>query len=258
MPETATHDGEVRAVSHAMKAPGPSILFLLKSLPVIRRNLPGFMTTLTQRYGDVVRISFLNQEGYLLNHPDAVKYVLQGHHHQYSKDVFALKFLKALLGEGLLTNEGASWLRQRRLIQPAFHRKRLNALSTVMTDATCAMLERWQGIAQRGEVLDVAQEMMRLTLRNVGLALLSRDLSNEMDRLGQSFAAYRTLFMQYLYTPFPPLGVPTPRNRRLQATFRVLDTVIEGIISERRKQNNGTGDLLSMLLQAAMRRQEKG
>jgi cytochrome P450 len=250
MPETATHDVEVRTVPHAMKAPGPSALFLLKSLPVIRRNLPGFMTTLTQRYGDVVRISFLNQEGYLLNHPDAVKHVLQGHHHQYSKQVFALKFLKALLGEGLLTNEGASWLRQRRLIQPAFHRKRLSALSTVMTDDTCAMLERWQGIAQRGEVLDVAQEMMRLTLRNVGLALLSRDLSNEMDRLGQSFATYRTLLMQYLYTPFPPLGVPTPRNRRLQDTIRELDTVIEGIISERRKQNNGTGDLLSMLLQA--------
>jgi cytochrome P450 len=208
------------------------------------------MTNLTQHYGDVVRISFLNQEGYLLNHPDGVKHILQNHHLQYSKDVYALKFLKALLGEGLLTNEGASWLAQRRLMQPAFHRKRLSALSTVMTDATCAMLERWHGIAQRGEVLDVAQEMMQLTLRNVGLALLSRDLSNEMNRLGQAFATYRTLLMQYLYTPFPPLGVPTPRNRRLQATIRELDTIIEGIISERRKQNTVTGDLLSILLQA--------
>jgi cytochrome P450 len=208
------------------------------------------MTSLTQNYGDMVRISFLNQEGYLLNHPDAVKQVLQSHHQQYSKEVFALKFLKALLGEGLLTSEGASWLKQRRLMQPAFHRKQLSAMSTVMTGATCAMLESWQGIAQRGEVVDVAQEMMRLTLRNVGLALLSRDLSNEMDRLGQAFAAYRTLLMQYLYRPFPPLGVPTPRNRRLQATIRELDSVIEGIISERRKQNTATGDLLSILLQA--------
>jgi cytochrome P450 len=135
-------------------------------------------------------------------------------------------------------------------MQPAFHRKRLSTLSNVMTDATYAMLESWLGIAQRGEVLDAAQEMMRLTLRNVGLALLSRDLSNEMDRLGQAFATYRTLLMQYLYTPFPPLSVPTPRNRRLQATIRVLDTIIEGIISERRKQHTATGDLLSLLLQA--------
>src|SRR5215470_7420451 len=125
MPETATHDGELKTAPQATKAPGPSVLFLLKSLPVIRRNLPGFMTSLTQRYGDVVRISFLNQEGYLLNHPDAVKHVLQGHHQQYSKEVFALKFLKALLGEGLLTSEGPSWLRQRRIMQPAFHRKQL-------------------------------------------------------------------------------------------------------------------------------------
>jgi cytochrome P450 len=250
MPERATHNSEVNTKSQAMGAPGPPVTFLLKSLPVIRGNLPGFMTSLTQHYGDVVRISFLNQEGYLLNHPDAVKHILQSHHHLYSKEVYALTFLKALLGEGLLTSEGASWLRQRRLMQPAFHRKRLSALSTVMTDATCDMLVRWQDIAQHGEVLDVAQEMIRLTLRNVGLALLSRDLSNEMDLLGQAFATYRTLLMQYLYTPFPPLGVPTPRNRRLQATIRVLDTVIENIIQERREQHIDTGDLLSMLLQA--------
>jgi cytochrome P450 len=249
MSETATKDGEVSTAPHAMRAPGPSVLVLLKSLPAMRGNLPGFITSLTQHYGDVVRINFLNQEGYLLNHPDAVKHILQSHHHEYSKEVYALTFLRALLGEGLLTIEGASWLRQRRLMQPAFHRKRLSALSTIMIDATCAMLERWQGIAQRGEVLDIAQEMMRLTLRNVGLALLSRDLSDEMDLLGQAFATYRTLLMQYLYTPFPPLGVPTPRNRRLQATIRVLDQVIEGIIRERRKQNIDTGDLLSMLLQ---------
>src|SRR6266487_66518 len=240
MLETATPEGEARTVPHAMRAPGPSVLSLLKSLPTLSGNLPGFLTSLTRQYGDVVRISFLNQEGYLLNHPDSVKHILQSHHLHYSKDVYALTFLKALLGEGLLTNEGASWLAQRRLMQPAFHRKRLSTLSTVMTDATYAMLESWQGIAQRGEVLDVAQEMMRLTLRDVGLALLSRDLSNEMDRLGQAFATYRTLLMQYLYTPFPPLGVPTPRNLRLQATVRELVTIIEGIISERRKQNTST------------------
>jgi Cytochrome P450 len=105
MPETAMHEGEMRTVPHAIRAPRLSILFLLKSLPTLRGNLPGFMTNLTRHYGDVVRISFLNQEGYLLNHPDAVKHILQSHHLQYSKDVYALKFLKALLGEGLLTNE---------------------------------------------------------------------------------------------------------------------------------------------------------
>ena len=215
----------------------------------MRRDLPGFMTSLTQHYGHVVRVSILNQEGYLLNHPDDVKHVLQSHSSNYSKDVYALKFLKVLLGEGLLTNEGASWLQQRRLMQPAFHRKRLSALSTIMTNATSGMLERWQDSTQHGEVLDIAQEMMQLTLRNVGLALLSSDLSDEMDSLGQAFATYRTLLMQYLFMPFPPLSMPTPRNRRLQATISVLDTVIKGIISERRKQNIDTGDLLSTLLQ---------
>ena len=240
---------ETSTTPHAQRVSGPSVLFLMRSLPTMRRDLPGFMISLTRHYGDVVRVSILNQEGYLLNHPDDVKHVLQSHSSNYSKDVFALKFLKALLGEGLLTNEGASWLQQRRLMQPAFHRKRLSALSTIMTDATSVMLERWQDSTQHGEVLDIAQEMMQLTLRNVGLALLSSDLSDEMDSLGQAFATYRTLLMQYLFMPFPPLSMPTPRNRRLQATISVLDTVIKGIISERRKQNIDTGDLLSTLLQ---------
>src|SRR5215469_11364047 len=84
MDETAMHGSEVKTTSQATRAPGPPVPFLLKSLPVIRGNLPGFKTSLTQHYGDVVRISFLSQEGYLFNHPDAVKHILQSHHHLYS------------------------------------------------------------------------------------------------------------------------------------------------------------------------------
>jgi hypothetical protein len=73
MSETTTKDEAIRTSHHAPKAPGPSIPSLMKSLPTMRNNLPGFMISLTQHYGDVVRISILNQKGFLLNHPDSVR-----------------------------------------------------------------------------------------------------------------------------------------------------------------------------------------
>lgn len=91
---------------------------------------------------------------------------------------------------------------------------------------------------------------MRLTLRIVGQALFSIDLSDEADTVGQGFSAVRKLLQSYVFRPFPPLSVPTPRNRRLNAAIRSLDGVVQGIIDERRQHNADSGDLLSMLLLA--------
>ena len=92
-----------------------------------------------------------------------------------------------MLGEGLLINDGPSWLLQRRLMQPAFHRKHLTTYGTLMTDATVAMLERWQACSDTGTPLQVEEEMMRLTLRIVGQALFSLDLSQETSTVRYMF-----------------------------------------------------------------------
>jgi cytochrome P450 len=182
-------------------------------------------------------------------HPDDVKHVLQENHRNYNKDVYNVNLLKPLLGQGLFTNDGQSWLHQRRMAQPAFHRKRLAAFGTLITGAADSMLERWRPIAEQ-QPFEMGEEMMRLTLHIVGQALFSIDLSNEADTVGQAFSALRTLLQSYIFRPFPPLGVPTPRNRRLHAAIRSLDRVVYAIINERRQRNTDTGDLLSMLLLA--------
>jgi cytochrome P450 len=161
-----------------------------------------------------------------------------------------MKFIKPLLGQGLLTNEGQSWLHQRRLMQPAFHRKQLTTFGSLMTTATVDMQERWQSFVRDDQSVDIAVEMMRLTLRIVGQALFSIDLSNEASIVGQAFATIRTLLTDYIYNPFPPLTIPTPRNRRIQRAIRTLDMVVHDIITEHRQQYSEKGDLLSMLLQA--------
>jgi cytochrome P450 len=186
----------------------------------------------------------------MIFHPHDVKHVLQENHRNYSKDTYLMHFLRPLLGQGLFTNDGLSWLHQRRLMQPAFHRKQLATFGALMTGATGVMLERWHNAAPRDQPVDVTVEMMRLTLRIVGQALFSIDLSDETDTVGQAFTALMTPFTDYIYHPVPPLAVPTPRNRRIQQSIRTLDGVVQQMITEHRRLGSDTDDLLSLLVLA--------
>ena len=119
-----------------------------------------------------------------------------------------------------------------------------------MTTATVAMLERWQSAAAQDQPLNIAQEMTRLTMRIVGQALFSIDLGDETERIGQTVMTLMKLYADYMYHPIPPLGIPTPRNRRMQKTIRALDAVVYDIIAAHRQQRADQGDLLSLLLSA--------
>jgi cytochrome P450 len=110
------------------------------------------------------------------------------------------------------------------------------------------MLDQWHDFVERDQPLDVAAEMLHLTLCIVSKALFNRDLSDEMDSVGQAVTTVNRLLSEYLYAPFPPLNVPTPRNRRFQAARRTLDQIVQSIITHRRQQNTDMGDVLSMLL----------
>lgn len=186
---------------------------------------------------------------YLIFHPDCVKHVLQGNHQNYDRNLFLYKAPQAFLGKGLATTDGPSWLHEAAIQQPAFHRTRIAAFSALMTEVTAAMLVQWQSIAEQGRPLDIAEEMMRLTLRIIGQALFTVNLSDESDTVGQAFTPVLTLLGSYLYLSFPPLGVPTPRNQRMKAGIQALDAVVQRMIVRIRQRQVEREDLLSMLLQ---------
>ncbi len=221
------------------RPPHHHTLSLLGSASEIQRDPLGFLIR-TQQLGEVVRLRFLFSPAYLISHPESIKYVLQEHARNYNKDLIT----------GLLINDGPSWLHQRRLMQPAFHRTRLTTYGTLMTEATVAMLQRWQACSERGMPLHMAEEMMRLTLRIVGQALFTLDLSQEVGTVGYAVTTVLDLFGDYVFRPFPPLGVPTPRNRRLQRAIHALDQVVYRMIAERRTLQTEGRDLLAMLLLA--------
>src|SRR5512140_2993116 len=124
--------------------PGPTPLELLRALPAIQRNPPFYLLECASRYGDVVRFQAGPVTALFLNHPDAVRRVLQDNNRNYTKDTIQYNALSTVTGRGLLTSDGDFWLRQRRLAQPAFARPRLQAIGPLVETAAARILPRWE------------------------------------------------------------------------------------------------------------------
>jgi cytochrome P450 len=234
------------------RPPGPPRHPISGNLREIRRDALDFLLTSASEYGDIVSFHFMFFPGLLLNHPDFIRHVLQDNHRAYSKQHFDYAVLKPVLGEGLLTSDGDFWLRQRRLIQPAFHRQRVAAFGNQMVQDTREMLQRWEPVCKSGQALDVAEEMMRLTLTIVGRSLFSVDLSDQAGAIGPAFS-YINAEVAQLFRSF----LPTPlkfRLPRFQRALGELNRTVQTIIDKRRARLARSGDagddLLAMLIQA--------
>jgi cytochrome P450 len=233
--------------------PGPSSLELLTQLRKIQRNAPEYLLDAGRRYGDMVFFDVPKNPAYFINHPDLIKHVLLDNHRKYSKNTIQYNSLSEITGKGLLTSDGAFWLRQRRLAQPAFARPRLMALDEVITPATQTMLERWEAVARSGDPLDVDGEMMRLALEVVGKALFSIDLSKDAKRLVEAVLTALDYIVGRARNPTSPSSLPflmTPRKARFKAAVSTLDMTVYELIAQRQAAHDPGDDLLGMLLKA--------
>ena len=113
-------------------APGPRSEGPLGHLRAFRADPLGLLTRTAAEYGDVVALRFFNRRMHLLRHPEHVKYVLQDNPKNFTKQTIGYDRLREILGNGLVTSEGSFWLRQRRIMQPAFHKERIAAFGETM------------------------------------------------------------------------------------------------------------------------------
>jgi cytochrome P450 len=210
-----------------------------------RKDPPAFLTRLAQ-LGDVTSFRMGPIHGYFINDPELVRDVLVVNAHKFKKGR-ALQRAKSLLGNGLLTNEGEAHLRQRRMIQPAFHKGRIAEYARTMTEYAERMSATWSD----GEVRDIDREMMHLTLQIVATTLFSANVDDDADEIGGAMTSMVEMF-NYLLLPFSEWlqKLPLPQSRRFARARDTLDKVIYRIINERRASGQDKGDLLSMLLNA--------
>ena len=232
------------------RPPGPRSRIPGLLLARFARDRLGFLTEVARTYGDVAWFGDLGASFALFNHPDLVRDVLVTQQKLFHKGI-GLERARLLLGDGLLTSEGAFHLRQRRLMQPAFHRERIAAYGAIMGTFAARHVDRWRD----GETLDVSAEMAALTLAIAGKTLFDADVAGDTRIIAGSMEQAIDAFTFVLL----PLGqylarMPIPPARRFRAAKARMDAVIYRLIAERRAEiavgARDRGDLLTMLLQA--------
>jgi cytochrome P450 len=228
-------------------------------LPEFQRDPLGLYVRLMHQFGDIVRMRFAHRWSYAVFQPDYVGRILVDNNRNYKRNDFGNNLLKLVTGENLVTSDGEFWRKQRRLMQPAFHRKRIEGFSQMMTAAAADMLERWAQIPA-GQPLYIDQEMMQVTLRVVGEALFSADLTGDAQGLGRVITAGSEYFAYRLKHVFaPPLWMPTRRNRAYKRASAAAADIVPRMIAARRQeiarhgsadQTGRAYDLMDLLLEA--------
>lgn len=217
----------------------------------VMRDPLAFLLRSAQEHGSFIQYPLKVATVYNVSHPTVIQHVLQTNSKNYSKNTVQYNTLGQITGEGLLTSDGRSWFTHRRLMQPAFHRQRLEEYATIVGEATAAMLGRWQAQASAGCPIDVDAEMMQLTLEIVGKTLFNLDLRHEAPEITHAVLELLEYVVFRATNPLVlPPSLPTRRNRRFTAARRMLDEMIFTTIAARRASGADLGDMLSMLLRA--------
>lgn len=222
---------------------------LLGILPALWRDPLKAIADIGREHGDVVRVRLFNT-AYFLYHPDHAKQVLLDRQTKYTRS-FIHRFFEPIGGKGLLTSEGEPWLRQRRLEQPAFNRERVTRAVPVMTQHIGLLMDRWEGVARKGEVLEVIREMLGLTLTTAGKTLFGADFSSDVDRLGRVIRVILNTVSERVANYLPvALTIPTPGYFRFRRAMRELNEVVQELITSKRSSGEEATDVLAMMVAA--------
>jgi cytochrome P450 len=273
-------------------APSPPVDNALSGhVPSLRKDRLSYFLDSIGTYGNVVRFRFGWIIAHVVAHPDDVRHVLIDNQKNYDKNTRGFEKLRLVLGNGLLTSDGAFWLRQRRIAQPAFAREKVNAFAPVMNRCVEDAVTSWlsppppapadpkarprdsrprdsrprdsrprdsrpgdshPGDARRS-AMDLGAEMMKLTLRIAGLALLSTDVSRDALQVGEALTLLLAEANERILSPFDfTESLPLPKNLRVKKALTELDEVVDRTIKARRKLDPSMRprDLLTLFMEA--------
>ncbi len=225
---------------------GPSGGLFLGSLHDFNRDTLRFLAA-QRRYGDISQFRFGPFPIIVVNHPDYAHDVLVENADKYYKPSLTKQVMSPVIGNGLFVSDGDFWKRQRRLVQPAFHAKRIGAYAQVMVDYTDDLAQSWQN----GEVRQIDKDMTTLTMRIIAKTLFDSDIANEAPEVGETIRETLALIEESFKQLFPlPYWLPTSHNRKMRSAAARLNALIQKFIEDRRATGEDKGDFLSLLLSA--------
>ena len=197
------------------------------------------------QFGDIYRV-FAPARGvfnYVINHPDDVKRVLLSNHRNYTKGL-GMDQVKILLGNGIMTSEGDFWRRQRRMMQPAFHRRIIDQFTALIGEVNAKTMERWAAKAAAGEAVNVTDDASEMTLEIVLRSIFGTDLARLERQMGVN--------------PFEVVAKDQNRDLKFAFRFRSLGRLVGELIERRRREPDEHFDFLAMLMATRDRETDEG
>ena len=237
------------SIRRAELPPGPPEPPIIGQAHRLRKDLIGLLRE-TSTYGDVSTVSVNPILICLINHPELNREFLVANHPKTGRGVTAFETIRWMMGDGLTASTGPFHLRQRRLIQPRFHRRFIEKYAGTMTEVSSRKSRQWRD----GDPVDMEREMRELTLQIVAKALFDVETDDVVRRVGQSFAESEGYI--YLRLTQPAFmrrflhSIPLPSTRRFKVARAYLDELIYSLIRKRRKSGAEGDDLLCLLMQA--------
>ncbi len=238
-----------RPIQRADLPPGPPEMPLIGKAFRIRNDLVGLVRE-AAAYGDVSTVSVNPIMLCLVNNPELIREIVVTGQRKTSKDPTAIETVRWMWGNGLLASTGAFHLKQRRLIQPRFHRKYIERYAEAMTEMSSRKSRQWRD----GAMVDMEQEMRELTLWIVAKTLFNIETSDVVKRVGEAFTESDGYLYLRLTQPMSLRrllhNLPLPSTRRFKAARAYVDELIYGLIEQRRRSGAEGEDLLCLLMQA--------
>ena len=232
--------------------PGPNDhLFGMRTMSQMKADVLGYYTHLHRKYGDVVSFRTGPYRLFVFYHPDHVREILVSQAKSTRRLPRVMQTLAQWNGNSLLIAEGKQWIRQRRLVQPAFQPRRMQQYGQTMVHGAEQLVDSWRPAMKRDGFfdVDVDKAMMGMSLSTICRTMFNRDIGELSADVAKAVAILSEVAFREMQAPLRmPIWVPTVSNREKRRAIKTLDDVVRNIVRERRAEGGDHGDLLSMLL----------
>lgn len=216
----------------------------------IRKDFIKYIHKNREELGDIYRLNVIGAQIFVLTHPDYAQHILQTNNKNYHKS-FGYDVLELFLGKGLLTSEGDFWLKQRRLAQPAFYKKRLQGITKGIGEEAKILVQAWEKRASQGSTFDLREDLMEATMKIVARSLFSANVNEQIPMVSRNIGILNEFAVKRIQSLIKlPLWIPIERHLRFKKRGKELDELIYQIIESRKNTNTDYDDLLAMLMEA--------
>ena len=225
--------------------------FILGNLHAAQSDPVGLLQKTFQECGSVGRVRVGHIVFYVVTHPSLARHVLQKHNDIYMRMKRFTDVIKLWTGVNLFTSDNdEDWLRRRRIMQPAFHKRKITHFDEIILHETKKMLARWDK-QPAGQPVDMQQMMMQLSMQLIGRTMFNIDMAGESQEL---LTAYQTITEYISYRALNPLSlplfIPTQANTAFKQALDIVAAHIEPIIATDKKEGNEKPTLVDRLITA--------